>query len=610
MPLPNPLSYRFPLLFCALLGLLTLPAARPAYADGQNGSVVKLVEQNGTFHLMRNGAPYFIKGAGGDGSKTLLRDLGGNSFRTWGADNAGPLLDEAQKLGLTVTIGIWLGHKEHGFDYNNAAQVAEQYEQARKFILKYKDHPALLMWALGNEMEGDGNNAAVWSAINNLATLTKKLDPNHPTMTVVAEIGGDKVKNINRLCPDVDIIGINSYGGGPSLAQRYKAAGGVKPYIVTEYGPPGVWEIGKNDFGAVSELTSTQKAEAYGATYKRTIANQDLCLGSYAFTWGNKQEATATWFGLLLPDGSRLGATDVLSQLWTGKPVTHPCPELRSLKIEGTDQVDPGATVKAALDVEASAGDPFKVQWVLQSDVHNINTNGATEAAPPTFPEAIVHADNKSAEIHLPKEGGVYRLFAYVRDTHGGAAVANVPILVKGPHVAHITPARAAALPLVLYGEAAHGKLPYIPSGYMGNYAAIKMDAECTDSPHAGKTCIKVQYQAKDNWGGVVWQDPPNDWGDQPGGENLTGATRLTFWARGDKGGETVSFLCGLIAHDKPYYDTVQAKLDKVVLTKEWKQYTIDLKGKDLSRIKSGFAWTLGANGEPVTFYLDDIRYE
>lgn len=606
---------RWPFLFAAVFlmsSTLLCTATISCRASGQSTSGVRLTEQNGGWKLERNGVPYFIKGAGGDGSKSLLRDLGGNSFRTWGADNAGPLLDEAQKLGLTVTLGIWLGHKEHGFDYANADQVSDQYEQARKTILKYKDHPALLMWALGNEMEGDGSNAAVWSAINNLASMVKRLDPHHPTMTVVAEIGGSKVKNINRLCPDIDIIGINSYGGGSSLAGRYKTAGGFKPYIVTEFGPPGVWEIGKNGFGAVEELTSTAKAASYLSTYQNSIADNGLCLGSYAFAWGNKQEATATWFGLMLPDGSRLGALDVLCKLWTGKPPEHPCPDLRSLKLS-IDQVDPGAEVKASMDASSPKGDPLKVTWVLQDDVQNVNTNGATEAAPPAHPESIVHSDGASAQIKLPMHGGVYRLFAYIRDTHGGAAVANVPILVKGATSAASStrsPARKAALPFVVYDEANSAGRSYIPSGYMGNVGAIKMEEACTDNPHSGKTCIKVLYQARDSWGGVVWQDPVNDWGDLPGGANLTGASRLTFWARGEKGGEKATFICGLIKSDKPYHDTALTQLPDVILTAGWKQYTIDLKGRDLTRIKTGFAWTLAAAGEPVTFYLDDIKFE
>lgn len=363
----------------------------------------------------------------------------------------------------------------------------------------------------------------------------------------------------------------------------------------------------------MEELTSTAKAEAYSNTYRNSIANNSLCLGSYAFAWGNKQEATATWFGLLLPDGCRLGATDSLSQLWTGHPPAHPCPALSSLKTN-SDQVDPGATVNAVLTASSPGHDPLKVAWILQRDVQNVNTNGATETAPPVFPDSIVRSDSSSAQVKLPMQGGVYRLFAFVHDAHGGAAVANVPIMVKGgsaPTAASATkPAKRASVPFVVYDEADRRGSPYIASGYMGNTGAIKMDEACTENPHAGKTCIKVQYTARDNWAGVVWQDPANDWGDLPGGANITGASRLSFWARGEKGGEKVTFICGLLKSDKPYHDTVLTSLPDVILTPNWKQYTIDLKGKDLTRIKTGFAWTLAGSGEPVTFYLDDIKFE
>ncbi len=602
-------------------GLLTWGQAQGRQAAAGKPSVVKIVEENGAFHLTRNGAPFLIKGGGGDGARQLLHDSGGNSFRTWGADDLGAQLDEAQRLGLTVTVGIWLGHKEHGFDYNNADQVATQYEMAKKAILRYKDHPAVLMWGIGNEMEGyeKGDNAAIWSAINNIASMAKRLDPNHPTMTVLAEIGGDKVKNVHRLCPDIDVVGINSYGGGPSIPTRYKQAGGTKPYVITEFGPPGVWETGKNDFGATPELSSTAKAMLYRKTWDSAIAGQSQCLGGYAFAWGFKQEATATWFGILLPDGSKLGAVDALTEAWTGKPPANRCPELKSLRIEGSDQVEPGATVKAALDVTDPDGDPLKVVWVLQSDNARMNTNGDKENAPPTFADAIVHGSSTGVELHMPKTGGIYRLFAYVHDSHNGAAVANVPVLVKGGTTAQIvkggdsapiTAGKAAGLPFNVYSEGGEAGQVFIPSGYMGNVKAIKADERCTVKPHSGKTCMQWDYTASTDWGGVVWQSPANDWGDLAGGKNLTGATKLTFWARGEKGGEVVTFLCGVISRDKPFFDTVQTKLDKAALTPEWKQYTIDLKGKDLSRVKTGFGWTLAANGQPVTFYLDDIKYE
>jgi hypothetical protein len=423
------------LTFFIASGLICLRA--PA-AEQPVPSVVRLVKTDSGYQLLRNGEPYFIKGAGGDGDRRALAAAGGNSLRTWGADNLGPLLDDAQRLGLAVTVGIWLGHEGQGFDYRNADQVARQYEQARRAILRYKDHPAVLMWGLGNEMEGygKGDNPAIWSAVNNIAALAKKLDPNHPTMTVLAEIGGDRVKNVHRLCPDIDVVGINSYGGGASVPERYRQAGGVKPYVLTEYGPPGSWETKKNDWGAVPELTSTEKAAFYrDADEKGVLGGKGLCLGGYAFIWGHKQEATATWFGLLLPDGSRLGGVDALTELWSGKPPANRCPVIKGLKLSGADQVDPGATVRVALEAADPDGDPLRVKWVLSAEAETHGEGGETEPVPATFPDAILRAGDRQAEVRMPKGGGTYRLFAYVYDDHGGAAVANVLLRVTRPAV-------------------------------------------------------------------------------------------------------------------------------------------------------------------------------
>ena len=595
----------------ALAAVLVASATLPLHAQTPAApSVVKIVKKGTGFQLLRNGQPYFVKGAGGDGSKSDLKAAGANSWRTWGSDNLDGQLAEAQKLGMTVTVGIWLGHKEHGFSYENADAVAAQKEMARKAILHYRDSPALLQWAIGNEMEqGQGDDVAVWNAIEDIAKMAHQLDPNHPTMTVVAEIGGNTVKYVNALCPDIDILGINSYGGGPSVGERYKAAGGVKPYEITEFGPPGTWESGKNAWGVVPELTSTEKAARYRDTYEKGVLAEPLCLGSYAFTWGNKQEATATWYGLRLPDGSKLGAVDTLTELWSGHKPADLCPVIHSFTVDGTGQSAPGATVKASLDVTDPENDPIKTTWVLQADPANYNTGGDGQAVPPTFPEAIVASDTKSANLKMPAGGGSYRLYAYVHDGHGGAAVGNVSLDVQGGTALAPPSAPKAALPLTVYGDDVTGPA-FIPSGYMGNTGAIKMDPQWTTTPHTGKTCLKVDYTAGDNWAGVVWQNPDNNWGDKPGGFNLTGAKTLSFWARGDKGGEKVSFSFGLIGSDKPFHDTGKGKLENVVLTKEWKQYTIDLKGQDLSRIVTGFVWTLGASGQPVTFYLDDIKYE
>ncbi len=121
---------------------------------------------------------------------------------------------------------------------------------------------------------------------------------------------------------------------------------------------------------------------------------------------------------------------------------------------------------------------------------------------------------------------------------------------------------------------------------------------------------MKAEYQAVTDWGGVVWQSPANDWeGKSPGGLDLTGATHLEFWARGADGGETVDFFFGVLAGNQPYRDSAKGELRKVQLTRPWQKLRMAIDGRDLSRIKTGFGWSLAAPGKPVTFYLDDIRY-
>ena len=134
------------------------------------------------------------------------------------------------------------------------------------------------------------------------------------------------------------------------------------------------------------------------------------------------------------------------------------------------------------------------------------------------------------------------------------------------------------------------------------------MDRNYPEDPHSGQTCWKFSYSAIGDWGGVMWQNPANDWGDKPGGWDLTGARKLTFWARGENGGEVVTFSYGGI-RGKTYSDSSSKNLDSVILSQSWEEYTIDLNGKDLRDIKTGFAWSVRP-GKPMTFYLNDIKYE
>ena len=169
--------------------------------------------------------------------------------------------------------------------------------------------------------------------------------------------------------------------------------------------------------------------------------------------------------------------------------------------------------------------------------------------------------------------------------------------------------------PFSIYTDAKAPDNHYIPSGWMGDYGDIKLNDKFMTGAHGGSTTIQIVYTNKATqgarWAGIYWQNPPNNWGTRPGGYDLTGAKKLTFWARGENGGERIEeFKVGGITGE--YADSDVAGIGPVVLTKDWQQYTIDLEGKDLSSISGGFCWStnLDVNPEGATFYLDDVVFE
>jgi hypothetical protein len=158
----------------------------------------------------------------------------------------------------------------------------------------------------------------------------------------------------------------------------------------------------------------------------------------------------------------------------------------------------------------------------------------------------------------------------------------------------------------------------FTPSGYMPTGECLKLDENWQQDCKEGKTCIKIVYDticsAKSRqWAGIYWLNPPDNWGDRKGGFNLTGAKKLVFWAKGEKGGEQISeFKVGGIGSSRDYPDSDTVIIGPVILSKEWKEYSIDLRDRDLSYISGGFAWAANADSNPnsCTFFLDNIRFE
>ena len=156
----------------------------------------------------------------------------------------------------------------------------------------------------------------------------------------------------------------------------------------------------------------------------------------------------------------------------------------------------------------------------------------------------------------------------------------------------------------------------FYPTGRVGDLGNVTLDTASTNDPRSKPTCIKITYSARHprekGWAGIYWQYPQNNWGNHPDGQDLTGRTRLTFWARGKRGREIAEFKVGGITGNHP--DSIQPLVSTgaIVLSNKWQQYIIDLTARNLSHVIAGFFWITKRNLNPdgCTIYLDDIQYE
>ncbi len=432
------------------IALLFLSCAALGGQEPATGSRVEVVEQpDGTFALMRNGEPYGVKGAGiasgealGAASLEVLAASGGNSVRTWGVEHlearvdGKPLLDRAHELGLTVAAGFWVGHVRHGFDYSDPASIEKQRAKLREAVLKFKDHPALLLWVLGNEMEAFEPNVeeeVIWRELNHLAGIIKDLDPHHPVATAIAGATSEKIAGILKHYPNLDVLGINSYGSAPLVGRSLPDMGWNRPYMLTEFGVTGTWEVQTTPWSApVEPDPSTKALETYTAYTLDRDDNVGRNLGSYVFFWGHKQEATATWFGMFLPSGEKLPRVDAMAYAWSGEWPENRAPKLESLETPiAFAKVAPGSTSYAVADILDREGDELSYVWDIRAESSDRRIGGDAEAAPPSFPEAIEDGQGTSRiTIKVPDLPGAYRVFVTAYDGQGGAVVHNVPFFV------------------------------------------------------------------------------------------------------------------------------------------------------------------------------------
>lgn len=402
---------------------------------------VEVTMQDGRWRLLRDGEPYAVHGAGVDGgSLAALAVHGGNAVRTWSTRVHAPsgrhVLDEALHYGLTVALCLDIGRERHGFDYDDGEAVAAQLARMRAEVEKYKDHPALLAWIIGNESNLHFENPRVFDAINEISLMIHEVDGQHPTTTALAGFNGELAALLEARAPDLDFVSIQMYGDIVNLPRYIEESGYSGPYMITEWGAVGHWEVATTAWGAPVEQDSSAKARSYRRAWDAAIADGPQVIGSFVFLWGQKQERTPTWYGMFLADASRTESVDVAQRLWTGRWPDNRAPRIDGLRLDGQVAgenivLSPGARYEA----EVSAADPdedrLTYRWEIMRESTATQTGGDREDVPETLEGLIEGAARPDPVVSAPAERGAYRLFVYVYDGEGQAGHANVPFLVE-----------------------------------------------------------------------------------------------------------------------------------------------------------------------------------
>ena len=408
----------------------------PAISFSQLDKVSIIKTSNG-FQLTKNGEPYYIKGAGAKSNFKKVVESGGNSIRIW-STNKSELLDSAYKYNLSVCLGIWVAQERNGFNYNDDYNVKSQIELIKKEILRLKDHPSVIIWGIGNEVDLQYSNFKVWETIEQIAKFIKKVDPNHPTMTVIAGLDPSKVFMIKKYCPSIDILGINVYGAIENAPLNIRRYGWEKPYVITEWGVNGPFEAKTNSWGAKIEPTNGFKANQRLRRYKNIIeSDKDLCLGSYCFLWGQKQESTSTWHGMYLSNGHPTEAIDVMQYCWSGNWPKQRAPSIMQIKLNGDNWkknhiFSTGEEVSLEYVFNRNNNDSLIIDYQLYPETFSNKGGGDFQESPDEIPIEIISKSENKISFKVPSSKGYYRIFVFLKNKYNQSSVANIPFQVEG----------------------------------------------------------------------------------------------------------------------------------------------------------------------------------
>ena len=171
--------------------------------------------------------------------------------------------------------------------------------------------------------------------------------------------------------------------------------------------------------------------------YKELIEkDKELCLGSYCFLWGQKQESTATWHGMFLSNGNPTEAVDVMQFCWKGEWPESRAPSIKDISLNNIgwrkDHIIAPST-QATLTIKYLYHNNKKVivEYMLYPEAFSNKIGGDIQKSPDPIKLEIINQSDGKLTFVTPNKKGAYRLFAFVKNEKKQSSVANIPFLVE-----------------------------------------------------------------------------------------------------------------------------------------------------------------------------------
>ncbi len=402
------------------------------------GNVVKVVPAKTGYALLVNGKPFYVQGAGvgeaygkkGEDYLALAKELGANAVRTWGTDQGTKkYLDRAHELDLLVDAGIWINYPDitQGISYLKGGEAYRRKKERETldYVRRFKKHPAILAWNIGNECifftKDPAEREALCLFIESLVRKVHKEDPNHPIL--YTSVNSLDLPFLKKYVPSLDIIGMNVYGSVIGAQSGWQALDFGKPYLITEFGPLGPWDLPKDKNGKMLEQDDRSKAQQYKNHWSLIKERAGKNLGGFVFHVGETTQESLTMWNVNDHLYKKEPFVTIQKQFGAGDGADH-APKISSFILP--DSVKAGESFQAeivAADLEGAAltyefQASTSVQDVLQ---YYVNTPLALE----------IQAEGPKATIKAPEKPGIYRLYGFARDATGHSASLSRTLLVE-----------------------------------------------------------------------------------------------------------------------------------------------------------------------------------